>query len=296
MLMQPNRNSKQENIMAIMATHEESDALETKNNGGESFKDNVKSKEIDEQESNDDREDKSGKEKISNEEENEVIKKIKNEVDEVEWAVGEMVEIEMELKQLERKEHLLRTFEEELQQRKAEIEKVATEGLQEFKAVKSKFDWEILHFKKQLKRFRERLKKKEVHFERMELHNGEYDGKVKADLPHGLGRWRNFDGKRKVKAEWKNGLKDGLVIETVCQHHYLYQARNGKPNGKYIHKHRDRTLFEREYRDGRPHGQSQYYDERGSMICIEVYENGQLREIKSRGKARRMEQVAVQCV
>ena len=200
----------------------------------------------------------------------------------------------MKLKQIERKQYSLGKLEEEFHRRKAEVEKVAKEGLEEFSEVKSKFDWEILHFKKQVRRFRERLKRNEVHFERVKLLNGVYDGKMKGDSPHGIGRWLNFDGKRKVKAEWKDGLKDGIVVETVCQHHHLYQARKGKPHGKYIRRHRERTLFEREYQQGRLHGQSQFYDEKGSLICIEVHDNGQLREVKCRGKSRKVELVADQ--
>ena len=60
--------------------------------------------------------------------------------------------------------------------------------------------------------FQEQMKKNEPHFKKQEWRNGTYFGKTRSNLPNGYGKWVNFDGKRKIEAEWSKGKRNGVVI------------------------------------------------------------------------------------
>ena len=55
--------------------------------------------------------------------------------------------------------------------------------------------------------------------------------------------------------------------------------KQGKCEGIYILQHDGRTVQERNYKEGKLHGQSRYYNESGSVMCIETFEDDELKEI-----------------
>ena len=43
--------------------------------------------------------------------------------------------------------------------------------------------------------------------------DGEYEGQVKGDVPHGLGKWKADYGNYTVEGEWEDGLLNGRVVQ-----------------------------------------------------------------------------------
>ena len=44
-------------------------------------------------------------------------------------------------------------------------------------------------------------------------YGGSYEGQVKGDVPHGLGKWKRDGKNRTVEGEWEDGLLNGRVVE-----------------------------------------------------------------------------------
>ena len=42
--------------------------------------------------------------------------------------------------------------------------------------------------------------------------DGKYEGQMKGDVPHGLGKWKIDGGNDIVEGEWKDGLLNGRVV------------------------------------------------------------------------------------
>ena len=44
-------------------------------------------------------------------------------------------------------------------------------------------------------------------------YDGEYEGQVKGDVPHGLGKWESDGYNWTIEGEWEDGLLNGRVVE-----------------------------------------------------------------------------------
>ena len=85
----------------------------------------------------------------------------------------------------------------------------------------------------------EGIEKKEIKWE-WEGMNGNYEGEVKNNQPHGLGKWVKDDGKWTVEGEWKDGQLNGKAVENLSNgDRYEYEAKDGKVNGKFIRYYND---------------------------------------------------------
>ena len=68
---------------------------------------------------------------------------------------------------------------------------------------------------------------------------------MRRTLPYGYGRWTNLDEKIIIEAEWKNGRKHGISIETICEYSQILETKKGKIHGKCIQKYNDGSSYER---------------------------------------------------
>ena len=60
-------------------------------------------------------------------------------------------------------------------------------------------------------------------------YNGNYEGQVKDNQPHGLGKWVRDDGKQTVEGEWKDGQLNGkAVVNWSDGDRSEYEAKDGK--------------------------------------------------------------------
>ena len=69
--------------------------------------------------------------------------------------------------------------------------------------------------------------------------NGNYEGEVKDNKPHGLGRWKEYGQDHAVEGEWKDGQLNGRAIYNGHGYRNEYEAKDGKINGKYIRYYDD---------------------------------------------------------
>ena len=43
--------------------------------------------------------------------------------------------------------------------------------------------------------------------------DGKYEGEVKGDVPHGLGKWKEDGSDATIEGEWEDGLLNGRVVQ-----------------------------------------------------------------------------------
>ena len=68
---------------------------------------------------------------------------------------------------------------------------------------------------------------------------------MRRTLPYGYGRWASNDKKITIEAKWKNGIKNGFVIENIYDYSQIYETKKDKINGKCIQKYSDGSSCER---------------------------------------------------
>ena len=70
--------------------------------------------------------------------------------------------------------------------------------------------------------------------------NGNYEGEIKNNKPHGVGKWKWEDGDDTVEGEWRDGLLHGRVVENWSDgYREEYEAREGKISGKLVRYYDD---------------------------------------------------------
>ena len=69
--------------------------------------------------------------------------------------------------------------------------------------------------------------------------DGTYEGEVKDNQPHGLGKWKGDNGKMKIEGEWKDGHINGKAVQNWSGYRDEYEAKDGKYNGKLIRYYDD---------------------------------------------------------
>ena len=106
-------------------------------------------------------------------------------------------------------------------------------------------------FQKEMERKKEEWKKKMKKMEKNKIkwewlnpweknYNGTYEGNVKDEKPHGVGKWKWDGGNWTVEGEWKNGLLNGKAVENHWSGgSYEYEAKDGKYDGKFIEYYND---------------------------------------------------------
>ena len=84
----------------------------------------------------------------------------------------------------------------------------------------------------------EKMEKKKINWEWKDNYgdkrNGKYEGEVKNNKPHGLGKWKNDLNCPRAKGEWKDGQLNGKVVVNWDGIQDEYEAKDGKINGKFI--------------------------------------------------------------
>ena len=85
----------------------------------------------------------------------------------------------------------------------------------------------------------EGIKKKEIkwkwEYNLGDKSDGKYEGEVKDNKPHGLGKWVSDDGEWTVEGEWKDGQLNGKAVQNWSDgNRQEYEAKDGKHNGKLI--------------------------------------------------------------
>ena len=104
---------------------------------------------------------------------------------------------------------------------------------------------EIKDFQREIERKKEEWKekmagmeKKEIKWE-WEIWKGNYEGEIKDEKPHGLGKWKQDDGEWTVVGEWRDGRVNGKAVANGYGNRYEYEAKDGKENGKFIRYYSD---------------------------------------------------------
>ena len=103
-----------------------------------------------------------------------------------------------------------------------------------------KFVREMRDFQREMKEKKEEWRQKMEGMEREKIqwkwgiHGGTYEGEVKNNRPHGVGRWTRDDGEVTVEGEWKDGKQNGKVVYNGDGGRDEYEAKDGELNGKYI--------------------------------------------------------------
>ena len=85
------------------------------------------------------------------------------------------------------------------------------------------FAIQMLHFESQMKNAKEGWEEKKKTMEKSNIKwewtrndgkkfDGSYEGQVKGDVPHGLGKWKQHGYNHTVEGEWEDGLLNGRVV------------------------------------------------------------------------------------
>ena len=117
------------------------------------------------------------------------------------------------------------------------------------------------------------MEKKNIKWEWRRM-NGNYEGEVKNNIPHGVGRWKSDDGKWTVYGEWKDGKQNGKTVVNHYGTREEYEAKDGKYNGKLIRYYNDRSRWQAEFKGGKQHGRHRTYNMDGVITYEEIWENG----------------------
>ena len=91
-------------------------------------------------------------------------------------------------------------------------------------AYSNAFLTEMAHFEREMKKAKAEWEEKKETMEKGKIKwewtdndgykwDGNYEGEVKDDAPHGLGKWKHDDGNFTVEGEWEDGLLNGRVVE-----------------------------------------------------------------------------------
>ena len=105
------------------------------------------------------------------------------------------------------------------------------------------------------------------------LSSGTYQGQMRSNKPHGLGRWTcNSCDIRSIKeAQWADGQLHGKVVNDGFRLEF-YEATRGVIHGKLI-AYQDDTRIEVESHFGAWHGIQRKFKD-GRMESEEIYNNG----------------------
>ena len=100
------------------------------------------------------------------------------------------------------------------------------------------FQREMERKKEEWRRKVEKMEKKKIRWEwtnnKGDKFNGDYEGEIQNNKPHGLGKWKDHNGKNTVEGEWKDDQLNGKVIVNASDFRFEYEVKNGKLNGKCI--------------------------------------------------------------
>ena len=80
----------------------------------------------------------------------------------------------------------------------------------------------------------ESIEKKKIKWKK-----GTFEGEVKDEKPHGVGKWKSDDGNITIEGEWKDSRLDGKAVEKWNGNRKEYEAKDGKYNGKCIQYYND---------------------------------------------------------
>ena len=104
--------------------------------------------------------------------------------------------------------------------------------------------------------------------------DGKYEGEIKDNKPHGLGKFKRDGYNQTVEGEWEDGQLNGKAVYNGSEFRQEYEAKEGKINGKFTQFNNDGSHWESEYRDGKHHGRYRKYDKDGIVTQVVVFEDG----------------------
>ena len=115
-------------------------------------------------------------------------------------------------------------------------------------------------FEKEMRKTKEEWAKKKKGMEMVKVEwkrggdDGKYEGQVKDQQPHGLGKWEKDGGDWVVEGEWQEGELHGRGIESFSNGGQAeYEAKDGKIDGKFLGYFQTGHLY-CEYKKGKQHG------------------------------------------